>query len=103
MTSLQDLLRQKDDLERQIAAAKSRSRDEAIAKIRTLMQENGLSVSDLTTLKPKKQVSSTGHIRKPVATKYKDGQGNSWTGRGLKPKWLTAALSDGKALEDFKV
>jgi DNA-binding protein H-NS len=44
-----------------------------------------------------------GTERKAVAAKYKDDQGNQWTGRGLKPRWLTAALASGKKLEDFAV
>ena len=27
----------------------------------------------------------------------------TWTGRGLKPKWLTVALEQGKTLADFQV
>jgi DNA-binding protein H-NS len=38
----------------------------------------------------------------PVSVaKYKDGAGNSWTGRGPKPGWLRAAIDAGKSLEDF--
>lgn len=29
--------------------------------------------------------------------------GSTWSGRGLKPAWLTVALRDGKTLDDFKV
>lgn len=37
-----------------------------------------------------------------IAPKYRDPMtGQTWTGRGLKPKWLTVALQSGKALEDF--
>jgi len=34
--------------------------------------------------------------------KYADSQGNSWTGKGRRPKWLNEALSSGKALADFE-
>ena len=27
----------------------------------------------------------------------------TWTGRGLKPKWLQAALAEGKSLSDFAI
>lgn len=41
--------------------------------------------------------------RKPE-TKYMDAQsGNSWTGRGKTPKWIQAALSEGKTMEQFAV
>jgi DNA-binding protein H-NS len=41
--------------------------------------------------------------RKPE-TKYMDATtGNSWTGRGKTPKWLQAALSEGKSMDQFAV
>lgn len=35
--------------------------------------------------------------------RYRDQAGNTWAGRGRRPKWLVAALADGKRLEDFAV
>lgn len=36
-------------------------------------------------------------------TTYSDGQGNSWGGRGPRPRWLRDAIAGGKSLEDFAV
>ncbi|MBR0775824.1 H-NS histone family protein [Bradyrhizobium diazoefficiens] len=33
--------------------------------------------------------------------KYADGEGNTWSGRGRKPKWIKAALESGKSIDDF--
>ncbi|WP_342779503.1 H-NS family nucleoid-associated regulatory protein [Methylibium rhizosphaerae] len=33
--------------------------------------------------------------------KYRDENGNSWTGMGPKPRWLKEAVAAGKTLEDF--
>lgn len=33
--------------------------------------------------------------------KYRDDNGNSWTGMGPKPRWLKEAIAAGKSLEDF--
>jgi DNA-binding protein H-NS len=39
-----------------------------------------------------------------VAIKYRNKEtGDTWTGRGLKPRWLAAALAAGKSLADFAV
>jgi len=38
-----------------------------------------------------------------VAAKYRDSQGNTWAGRGARPRWLVAALKNGKKLESFAV
>ncbi len=39
----------------------------------------------------------------PVKVKYRDGNGNTWTGRGLQPRWLKAALAAGAKIDDFKI
>jgi DNA-binding protein H-NS len=39
-----------------------------------------------------------------VAPKYRDpASGKTWTGRGLKPKWVTEALESGKTLDDLAI
>jgi DNA-binding protein H-NS len=40
-----------------------------------------------------------------VAPKYRnpDNPEETWAGRGLKPRWLAAALKIGKKLEDFSI
>jgi DNA-binding protein H-NS len=38
-----------------------------------------------------------------VAAKYRGPGGETWSGRGLKPRWLTAAVKDGKKVDDFLI
>jgi DNA-binding protein H-NS len=38
-----------------------------------------------------------------IPPKYRDSEGNTWTGRGLKPKWLSAAMAKGAKLEQFAI
>jgi DNA-binding protein H-NS len=38
-----------------------------------------------------------------IAIKYRDGDGNAWTGRGSQPRWLRTAIEGGKSLEQFLV
>ena len=40
-----------------------------------------------------------------VAPKYRnpDNSSDTWAGRGLKPRWLTAAIKSGKRAEDFLI
>ncbi|WP_133703894.1 H-NS family nucleoid-associated regulatory protein [Roseateles toxinivorans] len=39
-----------------------------------------------------------------VAAKYRNkATGEAWSGRGLRPKWLKAAIDGGANLEDFLV
>ena len=100
MPSLQDLLDQKAALEREIEATRKQERVEAINKVRTLMSQYGLTVSDLSA----KSASRPGSAVKgtKVAVKYRNAAtGDTWSGRGLQPKWLKAALAAGRKIEEF--
>jgi DNA-binding protein H-NS len=99
MTNIQDLLAQKAALEKQIAEAQRAARSDAIGKVKALMSEYGLTAADLAGKAP---AAAKSDSTKKVAAKYRDpASGQTWTGRGLKPKWLQAALSTGKSLADF--
>ncbi|MEK8034350.1 H-NS histone family protein [Ideonella sp. DXS29W] len=99
MESIQELLAQKAALEKRIADAQRTAKADAIAKVKALMAEYGLTAADLAGKSPAVVKAEGG---KKVAAKYKDPvTGQTWTGRGLKPKWLQAALAGGKTLEDF--
>jgi DNA-binding protein H-NS len=49
--------------------------------------------------------SKRGGVRGPVAPKYRNpaNPAETWAGRGLKPRWLAAALKSGKKLEYFRI
>lgn len=101
MTKLRDLLAQKAALEKQIEEAARNERADAIAKVKALMAEHGLTVADLSARSAPKAARSTGS---KVAAKYRNSAtGDTWSGRGLQPNWLKAALAAGKKLEDFAV
>jgi DNA-binding protein H-NS len=38
-----------------------------------------------------------------VAPKYRGPDGNTWCGRGLKPRWLVKEMKEGKKPEDFLI
>jgi DNA-binding protein H-NS len=46
-----------------------------------------------------------GGPRGSVAPKYRNPENpaETWAGRGLKPRWLTAAIKGGKKIEDFAI
>jgi len=101
--TLAELLKQKADIDRQIASAQSESRAKAIADVRELMTLHGLTAVDIAQAPKRGPKPAADGTRKAVAAKYKDEQGNSWSGRGLKPKWLAAALAAGKTIDQFAV
>src|SRR5215467_5380705 len=38
-----------------------------------------------------------------VPPKYRSPSGDTWAGRGAKPRWLVAAIKGGKKLDDFLI
>jgi DNA-binding protein H-NS len=38
-----------------------------------------------------------------VPVKYRDRSGNTWSGRGAQPRWMTAAIKAGAKRDDFLV
>lgn len=98
MASLQELLAQKAAIEKQIIETQRNERAEAIARVRALMAEHGLTAADIAA----KSAAAAKPPTRKVAPKYRNPQtGETWTGRGLQPKWLKAALGQGRKLGDF--
>jgi DNA-binding protein H-NS len=38
-----------------------------------------------------------------VAAKYRSPAGETWAGRGARPRWLVATIKEGKKLDDFLI
>jgi DNA-binding protein H-NS len=51
------------------------------------------------------KLGARGGLRGAVAPKYRNPEnpGETWAGRGLKPRWLSAAIKSGKKQEDFLI
>ncbi|MDP1692312.1 MAG: H-NS histone family protein [Burkholderiaceae bacterium] len=99
MANLTDLLAQRNALDQQIEKTQREERQKALAQIKTLMSEYGINVADLSARVAKKTRAGA-----KVAAKYRNkASGESWSGRGLQPRWLKAALATGKKLGDFAV
>ncbi len=101
MATLKELLAQKEAIEQQIEQTKKSERGAAVNKVRALMAEYGLTVADLGGKSAGKGKSGGGG---KVPAKYRNAStGESWSGRGLQPRWLKAALASGKKLSDFSI
>jgi len=108
MASLTELLAQRAELEKQIEQTQREERESALNQIRQLMSQYGLTLADLGgrsgAAKAPRAAGSGGRSGAKVAAKYRDAQtGDTWSGRGLQPRWLKAALAAGKQLSDFAV
>lgn len=104
MSSLQDLLAQRAEIEKKIIEVQREERADAIAKVRALLSEFGLTAADISGKAPTVRASGAAKPTGKVAIKYRNaGTSETWTGRGLQPKWLKAAMASGAKIEDFLV
>lgn len=101
MVDLKKMMEERAALDQQIAELQSKGKADAIGQIKALMAEHGVTAADLAT--PRASRADKGSKGSSVAPKYKDAAGNTWSGRGLKPKWLTAAIAGGANVDQFKI
>jgi len=89
------------DLRHRVEAALA---SKVIDQRRTIESE----LAKLSRLQGAKTVRKNGSgfgLRGPVAPKYRNPQNpeETWAGRGLRPKWLAAAVKAGKSVDDFLI
>lgn len=85
MSTYKELLKQREVLEQQIKDARQREIAQAVAQVRGLVTEFGLTAQDVF---PSGKARSSGTHAK-VAAKYRNpATGDTWTGRGKPPKWI---------------
>ncbi len=103
MSKLEDLMAARKDLEQRIAEAQREARALSVAKVRAVMAEFGLTAADING-RSAGGVRVAGAAKPKVAVKYHNAAtGDNWTGRGLQPRWLKAALAAGAKVTDFAV
>jgi DNA-binding protein H-NS len=85
-----------------LKADKQASEREAVRKrIADMASQHGFDVRDLFG----KRGKGKGKGKGSVAVKYRDPRnpGNTWTGRGRPPRWMTAAINGGSKRDDFLI
>lgn len=85
---------------RELEAKRHGKKRETINKIKDLASSIGVHVE--ISEGEKKTTTRKGTS---VPVKYRDpgNSKNAWTGRGMKPRWLTAYLDQGRSQDEFKV
>jgi DNA-binding protein H-NS len=81
---------------------------EALLSLRTQIDKRLLELraeleKQLAALSPSKRKSSSGLKGRKVPPKYRSAKGETWAGRGARPRWLVAALKKGKKPDDFLI
>ncbi len=85
---------------KELEAKRHGKKRETLNKIKELAASIGMHVE--ISEGEKKPTSRKGTS---VPVKYRDpgNSKNAWTGRGMKPRWLTAYLDQGRSMEEFKI
>ena len=84
-------------VEKAIVTSQERERTNLRAKFESMASEAGFGLTEL--------FGSRSTKGKPVPAKYMnpDNPGETWAGRGRKPKWLVAKLDKGEKITDFAI
>jgi len=100
MSSYQELLAQRAEIDRQIEAAQRAEKAEAIATIRKLVAEFGLTEADCG-FRP--QGKGKGRTKNTVAARFRGPNGETWSGRGRTPNWLASLEKQGQARDRYRI
>ena len=120
MSNLIDIQTQIEKLQRQANEIKSKDFQATVQDILAKMAAFGITVKDLQSGKGKskagravkgktgaaKSVKAPKAARKAsnsVAPKYRGPHGETWTGRGLTPKWLSTLVAQGQSKDSFLI
>ena len=114
--TLNTLLKQIAQLQKQADALRSREKTEVVDRIKEAIAHYGITADDLFVATPAKatrkraaKVAGKGPrksaaVKKPAGVaKYTDGAGRTWSGVGKRPNWFKDALAAGKRAEDLLV
>ena len=87
MATYKELLKQQEALAIQIEAAPKSEIADAVAKVRAVIEEYGLSAADV--FPSGRRTARAPRAGSKVPPKYRDpATGQTWTGRGKEPKWI---------------
>jgi DNA-binding protein H-NS len=101
MASYQEILSQIESLKHQAEEARKQELSSAIAEIKRIMAQFGISPADLGFGGRAGKAKGKGSS---VAAKYRDPvSGKTWSGRGRRPAWAVALEAAGKSLDSCKI
>jgi DNA-binding protein H-NS len=102
MSSYQEILSQIEDLKRKAEDVRRQEMAGAIAEIKRLMAQFGISAEDLGL--SGRAGAMKIKTRGSVAPKYRDPiSGKTWTGRGRRPSWVLDLEGQNKTLDDCRI
>ncbi len=123
MGNLIDIQHQIEKLQKQAADIRSKEFDATVQDIVARMQAFGITLKDLQAAQRKaprggkarakpargkgraspKAKRASAAKGSTVAPKYRGPNGETWTGRGVTPRWMAALIAQGRSKEEFAI
>ena len=116
MTNLVDIQLQIEKLQKQASQIQAKEFHKTIREIREKMQAFDVTIEDLQSAKVptnngrgmSSDARSAGQSKKsgssmPVPAKYRGPEGQTWTGRGLMPRWMAGLVAAGRQKDEFLI
>lgn len=98
----QEIEKQIQKLQRKMRTLHSRQRRPVITSIIRSMLEYEITPEEIAQAFESRQKSATAAAQAPA--KYKNSKtGDTWTGRGRPPRWITEAEKNGKKRDSFLI
>lgn len=117
MTNLAEIQAQIQKLQKQESDMRSKDFQKTVREIKEKMQAFGITIKDLQSPKAAKgtrgpKIKDASKVRTPhtkkvsgstVAAKYRGPEDQTWSGRGLTPRWMTSLIEQGRTKDDFLI
>ena len=102
MTNTYSQIQQKiAKLQKEADALRQKEANGVIARIKVAIEHYGLTAEQLGFVGVKASGKAKVLGKAASGGKYRDGNGQSWSGRGPRPRWLREAIAGGASLESF--
>lgn len=104
--TLAQITKQIDKLQKEADALRQAELKGVVDRIKVAISHYGLTPDQLGFGKPAVTVAklakpTTKSSGKATAPRFSDGDGQVWSGRGPRPRWLREELAHGRSLEEF--
>ncbi|MDM0030434.1 H-NS family nucleoid-associated regulatory protein [Variovorax saccharolyticus] len=97
--------KQIEQLQKQADALRNSEVKGVIERIKVAIAHYGLNAAHLgleSRASVSKKIRAAGSKGVKAHAAFADGNGNAWSGRGRRPRWLLDALAAGRSLENFR-
>jgi DNA-binding protein H-NS len=103
MTTLLEIQNQIAQLQKQAEEIKATEIANAVQDIKSKMAAYGITIADLQGSGKVRASKASAKSGTPAPVKYRGPNGETWSGRGLMPRWLSGQVAQGKSKESFAV